>query len=115
MKDWEGIFKEKREVLRKPNNQLIKFIPEFKKNKVKKILDHGCGTGRHYFLMKSKGFDIYGCDNSKTALNFIKDICPKAKLKKCDMSILPYKSNFFDAIISIAVIQHAKINQIKKI
>lgn len=113
MKDWEEIFKEKKEVLKKPNNQLIKVIPEFKKNKVKKILDHGCGTGRHYFLMKSKGFDVYGCDNSKTALRFIKQIDPKAKLKQCDMSKLPYNSSFFDGVISVAVIQHAKINKIK--
>ena len=113
MKDWEEIFKKKKEVLKKPNNQLIKAIPEFNKNKVKRILDHGCGTGRHYFLMKSKGFDVYGCDNSKSALKFIKQIDSKARLQKCDMSKLPYKPSFFDGVISVAVIQHAKIKKIK--
>jgi len=114
MRDWEEIFRKKRGILRKANKQLIKAIQELKKNKVKKILDHGCGTGRHYFLLKSKGFNVYGCDNSKTALKFIRGIDPKAKLKKCDVSKLPYKSNFFDGVASIAVIQHATIKKIKK-
>lgn len=37
----------------------------FKKNKVKKFLDIGCGTGEHAISLAKKGFDVIGLESSQ--------------------------------------------------
>src|SRR3989344_1386460 len=102
MKDWNEIFRKKGALHKKTSPNLIRVIPLFKKYRVKKILDIGCGMGRHLKYLKEKGFDVYGCDISAEALKASSKIINKSKLKKADMSKLPYKNNSFDSIISIA-------------
>lgn len=54
--------------------RLSKEIPDlvklFKKEKVKKILDIGCGTGVHVIALAEKGFTVVGIDRSKR-MNFV--------------------------------------------
>ncbi len=117
---WEEIFKEGGDhFLRKPHEDLKKLIKLFKKNKVKRVLDLGCGSGRHVVALAKEGFEVYGMDNApsglkQTRLKLKKDNL-KAKLKNSDCyKDFPYKDNFFDAVISVQVIHHAKIKQIEK-
>ncbi|MBD3164858.1 methyltransferase domain-containing protein [Candidatus Woesearchaeota archaeon] len=114
MKDWNQIFTEKGVIHKDPDKDLIKIIPLLKKYNVKKILDVGCGMGRHLLILKNEGFEVYGCDISKKAIKSSSEIIDKKRLKLSDMSNLEYKDNSFDCIISIAVIQHGKISKIKK-
>ena len=44
-----------------------------------KILDIGCGAGRHVLYLQNKGFDILGIDSSKSAI----DVCKGRGCKKC--------------------------------
>ncbi|MFC1774813.1 class I SAM-dependent methyltransferase [Nanoarchaeota archaeon] len=117
MGDWESIFKKEGVFFKKPDKEVKKLEKIFKKNKVKKILDLGCGTGRHTVLL-AKEFDVYGMDNSESGLKYtkkwLKELKLNANIKNADCyKIFPYKDKFFDAIISIAVIHHARINDIK--
>lgn len=54
--------------------RLSKEIPDlvklFKREKVKKILDVGCGTGVHAIALAQKGFSVVGIDRSKR-MNFV--------------------------------------------
>jgi len=117
---WEEIFKKKEnQFLRKPHETLSKLKKLFKKEKVVKILDLGCGSGRHIVALAKSNFDVYGMDNSPSGLKQtrekLKNLNINAKLKNADCyKKFPYKDNLFDAVISVQVIHHAKIKDIKK-
>ena len=89
-----------------------------KNEKVNKVLDLGCGTGRHTVLLAKQGFDVYATDVSKSALKitkkWIKEKNLSAKLKEHSCyEKFPFKDSFFDAIISTQVIHHNFHNKIK--
>ena len=117
---WEDIFKKgKVKFLQKPHPDMKKLVKLFKKNNVKRILDLGCGSGRHVTYFAKNGFEVYGMDNSPTGLKKteekLKDLNLNAKLKNADCyKTFPYEDDFFDAIVSIQVIHHAKIKEIQK-
>ncbi len=92
----------------------------FRKNSVSKILDAGCGTGRHTVYFAEKGFEVYGFDFSpfavKRAKEKLKEKRLRANLKIWDIRRkLPYKDNFFDVLLSIRVFHHNNSETIKRI
>jgi len=115
MKEWNKIYKEKGIVQEKPSQQIIELVPLFKEHGVKRILDHGCGTGRHVRYLTNQGFSVVGTDNSKEAIKIAKDNLKgkQAKLICCGISKIPYADNYFDVIISNQVIQHVLANKRK--
>ena len=113
-------FKEKGKIFIKPEKEVKKIAKFFKKAKVKKILDLGCGSGRHLVYLAKQGFEVWGIDISKYGIKIAKDWLKKERLK-AHLSVgdfykkLPYKDNFFDAIISIVALHHGKIQDIRKL
>lgn len=82
-----------------------------KLNKKAVILDAGCGTGGAIAYVNSRhsGWNIYGIDSSETAIKY----CKQRKLKnirKGNLNTLPYKNNFFDAVICLDVLYHRGVN-----
>lgn len=119
MKQWNKIFEEKGRVFLEPKNEIIKIAKIFKKSGVKKVLDLGCGSGRHVVYLAKNGFDVYGFDIAeegiKLAKEWLKDEHLKASFKIGSIyEKLPYKDDFFDAIISTHAIHHGKIEDVRK-
>lgn len=113
MPDWNDIFSEKGKFFTEPHSEMERVMNIFRGNKVKKILDLGCGTGRHLIFFSKNGFEMYGFDASPKALSianqWLAEEKMKAELKLHRMEEeFPYEDNFFDAIISIKVIHHNK-------
>lgn len=85
-----------------------------------KALDVGCGRGTGLYSLKNAGWDVYGFDTSKKAVEFARK---KLGLKNIFMGTLEnrkYPENFFDVIILSHVIEHLPdpvktLNKIKKI
>lgn len=120
MKQWDKIFKRSGKVFTKVQEDIPSVVKLFKKHNVKRVLDLGCGSGRHLVYLAKRGFDVYGIDIAKhgikIAANCLKKENLKAHLKVGDIyKKLPYKSNFFDAIISTATLHHNKIENIRKL
>ena len=117
---WNETFKEKGKVFKKPQEDMPRIVKLFKKHNVKKVLDLGCGSGRHLVFLAKKGFDVYGIDMAKSGIEISKKWLDKEGLK-ANLKIgdiykkLPYKSNFFDAIVSIQTLHHEKIEKIRKL
>jgi SAM-dependent methyltransferase len=114
MNDWNTLYKEKGIVQKEPSAKVLDAIKFFNINGSKKILDLGCGTGRHTTLLVKENFEVYGCDNSEDALKIIKEILVNTEFRLCDMTKLPYEDEYFDGIICYQVIQHGIIADIKK-
>ena len=107
----------RKEIFRIPHQDLPKFVKLLRYIKAKRILDLGCGTGRHVIALAKRGFEVYGIDIAKNALNLarerLKEKNLKAKLKIGDIyKKLPFKNNFFDGLISTKTIHHARIFKI---
>jgi len=120
MQQWNNIFKKDGKVFTEPQEDIPKIVKLFKRKDVKKVLDLGSGSGRHIIYLTRKGFEVYGFDIASKGIKITKDWLKEEKLK-ADLKIgdiykkLPYKDNFFDAVISIQVIHHSKIKNIRKI
>ncbi|MFX1258098.1 MAG: class I SAM-dependent methyltransferase [Promethearchaeota archaeon] len=73
------------------------------KKKTPLILDAGCGPGFTSIYLKEIGYNVVALDIISKFLYFynIKEINPI----NADMCFLPFKSNSFDAIISISALQ----------
>jgi len=80
-------------------------VEKFLKGSRGNVLDLGCGSGRNF--VKIPGV-IYGVDFSQKMLNLAKKqaeyIGVKVKLSKAKAYKLPFKDNFFDKAIFIAVL-----------
>ena len=118
MADWETNFKERGNIFHKPQEDMENVIAYMKKENVNKVLDLGCGSGRHIILLAKEGFNIYGMDISKEGINLtkknLKELGLKANLKfsSCYKKF-QFIDNFFDAVISTQVIHHNYIEKIR--
>jgi len=118
-KVWDGVYKEKGKIWTEPQSDIPRLAKEWKRQGVKRILDVGCGTGRHLVYLAKKGFEMYGIDIAehglKIARKWLREEGLKAKIKQGDIyKALPYQDNFFDAIICIKTLNHGKIEWIRK-
>ena len=86
-------------------SQLLKSLNKFI-NKKAKILDAGCGTGGTIKFLKLNGYtEIYGIDNSQESIKFCK-INKLTHIKNGSVNKLPYKNNYFDAVVCMDVLYH---------
>lgn len=70
-----------------------------------KVLDVGCGSGRHTLFLLEKGCSVTGVDISPKMLEILKQ---KAEERKYSLSLfladcnnLPFETEFFDTVVSI--------------
>lgn len=119
-KQWDTMFRERGKIFKKHQEDIPKVIKLLKKKGAEKVLDLGCGSGRHSVYLVKHGFDVYGIDITKFGIEIAKDWLKKERLK-ANLKIgdiyqkLPYPDNFFDAIISTQTLHHARIERIRKL
>ncbi len=76
--------------------------------KGKKVLDLGCGTGRHTLKIKKKGAKVWGIDLSQKMIEIAKKEIKDVDFRVGSVYKLPYKSNFFDVVMAGLVIHYFK-------
>lgn len=118
-KQWDKIFKQHGWVFTKIQEDMPKIVKLFKQRNVKRVLDFGCGSGRHTVYLAKRGFEAYGIDIAPIGIKITKDWLKREKLQ-ANLKIgsiykkLSYKNNFFDAVISTQVVHHEEIKNIRK-
>ncbi|MFH1367310.1 MAG: class I SAM-dependent methyltransferase [Patescibacteria group bacterium] len=119
MKQWNQVFKKQGKVFLEPQEEMPKIAVIFKRHKVKRVLDLGCGSGRQLVFLAQRGFSVYGFDIAEEGIKIAKDWL-KSEGLETDFKIgsiykrLPYSDNFFDAAISTHAIHHGKIEDVRK-
>ncbi len=76
---------------------------EIHRNKSNRILDIGCGTGRHSIELAKRGYSVSGVDLSESQLSSAKEKAREANVNinfsKCDARQLPFNNEFGLAIM----------------
>lgn len=109
---WDSIFKKRGQVFKEPHEEISKIAKLMRLRGARRVLDLGCGTGRHMLYFSEKLYDVWGIDESEEALRQARMLLEsngyEARLKRGNIyKHLPYRSNFFDTVVSTNVIHHA--------
>ncbi len=88
------------------SNEILESLADLLQ-KGKKILDIGCGNGDSIEVTRNKFNEVYGCDISETALSeAIRRGMTGVSADLNNAPHLPYKSESFDAVICLEVLEH---------
>jgi SAM-dependent methyltransferase len=117
---WDEIFKKNGRVFNNPHSDIPGIVELLKERQAKTVLDLGNGTGRHTVYLAQNGFSVFGLDSSPEAIQatqkWLHELGLNADLKLGNMTEkLPYPDTFFDALISVQVINHGDRATIRRI
>ncbi len=96
----------------KPNPELMGLIPQWQAAGCRRVLDAGCGVGRHLFPLLDAEFRVWGADCDAQVLNLLAARLAAAaplrlaNLVQADLSRLPCRAGAFDLAVSVNVINH---------
>jgi SAM-dependent methyltransferase len=112
-KVWGDLFADPVMQGREPDPELMALIPRMQEAGVRRVLDAGCGVGRHLFPLLQAGFQVWGVDFDakvlqllQARLNSLKASGAGLYLAQADLNRLPFAAGAFDLAISIKVINH---------
>jgi SAM-dependent methyltransferase len=114
---WDSWYRKKLGTIEPEIPTLVKLLKEAK---LKRVLDVGCGTGRHVAYLALDGFETWGFDATESALARAKKLLSEKNLK-ADLTLgnmfepFPYDDGFFGVVIATRVIQHGYISSIRKV
>lgn len=114
MKDWDSLYQGRGVVQREPSPKAVDAVRFFRTARTSRILDLGCGTGRHTVYLAQNEFEVLGCDSSEAALRIARGVLPQVEFQVCDVGLLPYRDQSIEGIFCHAVIQHGTLATIKK-
>ena len=118
--EWEQFFSENAATEWYPSEVCVRALCSYRKefgSAGKKVLDLGCGNGRHVWLAAKEGFDVYGIDLSENAITLAKEWMARDHLSYKDLRSgdisqpLPYEENFFDIVISYGALDHMPLTE----
>ena len=118
---WEAAHDLARFRPRYPHEQVVRWafrnlIPNLAVQGRVKVLDHGCGGGRHALFFASEGLDAHACDISGSGVNHLKALAKQKLLsvnaQQCRGSDLSaYESESFDAVLSFGVLYYMTLDE----
>jgi ubiquinone/menaquinone biosynthesis C-methylase UbiE len=117
---WELAWREQRWAETSPPLPVVAYFAEdLKREGAKRVLDLGCGAGRHSILLGKTGFQVVALDVSETALKALEARLKTASidnvtLVKHEMHELPFVDNYFDGVVCTNVLHHGRLVEIKR-
>jgi ubiquinone/menaquinone biosynthesis C-methylase UbiE len=118
MTEWNHILLRPEYAPEEPDEILVKAVKLLRKRIALKVLDLGCGAGRHVVYMASQTFEAYGVDVSETGLKRTKEKLKAnnldASLVRCDMKFQPFIDSCFDVVICLNTIYHQRLKEIQQ-
>ncbi|HBF40096.1 MAG TPA: class I SAM-dependent methyltransferase [Firmicutes bacterium] len=102
-----------------PSEDVYYYLERWSKLGYKRLLDLGCGLGRHSIFFAKNGFAVDAFDLSVNGLEKLKEQTRQQKLnihiKLGDMLVLPYDDGSFDCILAYHSIYHTDSSGIERV
>src|ERR1700719_4745818 len=96
-----------------PHPAVITLLPELKARGARKVLDLGCGVGRHAPLLADHGFEVEAVDGSPAGLAVVREAATARglalSLRQGSADALPFSDAGFDFVLSWNVIYHGNL------
>ena len=120
-KKWNEMHNQKRFRPKYPEDDVVRWLfSNYAEAKNCRILDDGCGAGRHIMLLADNGFEPYGVDYSENGIKYTKELLDQNgyqhytdNLIQCSCESLPYETDFFDGVISFGVLSYLSAEGVK--
>jgi ubiquinone/menaquinone biosynthesis C-methylase UbiE len=110
MPTWDELFMQEEFRWKNPHEQVVALVSLLRQRGARRVLDLGCGAGRHTVYLAREGFEVWAMDIAENGLAHTREWLGRenlsAELKQSDISQIPFPADFFDAVISIYVIYH---------
>jgi SAM-dependent methyltransferase len=101
-----------------PDPDIVRLSPIMKDRQVHKVLDLGCGPGRHVLYLSRQGFEVHGLDISAAGVERCRKELEQHRLQAtvqvADMLNIPYSDAYFDWVLSVQVIYHTTAATLKQ-
>lgn len=126
---WDRVYSEQFMTMWYPNEDIIRFCVRLiqkrlthdkidVRRKAERILDLGCGNGRHAIYFAREGFKASGIDVSQKAIEWAQDWARRehldADFRVGDIAQLPFDDQTFDAVVSHGVLDHVPMEIARK-
>ncbi len=117
-KTWNQFYKQRGRFYLQPHPSIDKIINKFMDYRVKRVLDLGCGSGRHCIRLAKSDFKMIGMDFSKESLKLAKRWAKKEKLKIKFITgdihkKIPFNRKLFDGILAIDSLHYDTIEALE--
>jgi len=117
--EWDKIYKQQGEVQSEILSSVYLAVKIFKEYKCNKIMDLGCGTGRHTIFLAKNDFNVIASDISETGLKTTENKANKLGLKNIeylqnDMRNIPLSENTLDGLLCVWTTGHGMLIDVEK-
>lgn len=123
--DWDKSYEKRDNFVFYPHEEVIRFVSKFIRKRIGlgefqdivhgkhgvRVLDLGCGIGRHVVYCHEMGLEAYGVDLSDAAVEVARKWAiqkqlpdPEERIRQGDVRHLPWDDNFFDYAVSHGVL-----------
>jgi SAM-dependent methyltransferase len=100
-----------------PLPKVCALAEEMRTRGMRRVLDLGCGSGRHTVYLAKQGLQVCALDISTEALartcEWLVREGVSASLQQADMTALPFRDDLFDCVVSVSVLHHATMADIR--
>lgn len=119
---WDLYFLERLEQEKRNLENINPLVEDFadllQKESIRRVLDLGCGLGRHSHYLAQKKFQVIGCDISGKILEIAEKLAASVNIEmefvQGDYIDLPFNNEVFGAVLAIDTIHHDFIENIAK-
>ncbi len=98
---WDRLHSVRRNFFDYPSEEVFRFLTSTEMDqRTGKAIDVGCGSGRHFTMLKTFGYEPFGVDTSPEALD---QAAKYGEVVSADMAELPCEDGTFDVALCMAV------------